>query len=136
MIGWLVSAKRIRTRDKQDEHGNIREGQYMKFMTLEDLTGIYDTVLFPKIYAQVAEQTLSYGPFCVEGIVDERYNTVNVTRIARVRNKLPQMDLDSSLTIEKQEVYAKQKSDSYTYNDEYIVPIETDTIELQIIKAS
>ncbi|KAB2879252.1 DNA polymerase III subunit alpha [bacterium] len=136
MIGWLVSAKRIRTRDKKDEEGNIREGQYMKFMTLEDLTGIYDTVLFPKVYAQVAEQTLSYGPFCVEGIVDERYNTVNVTRIALVRNKLPQMDIDASLTIEKQEVYAKQKSDSDTYSDGYIVPIEMETIELQIIKAS
>lgn len=136
MIGWLVSAKRIRTRDKQDEQGNIREGQYMKFMTLEDLTGIYDTVLFPKVYAQVAEQTLSYGPFCVEGIVDERYNTVNVTRIALVRNKLPQMDIDASLTIEKQEVYAKQKSDGDIYNDGYIVPIEMETVELQIIKAS
>ncbi|MBL7995258.1 DNA polymerase III subunit alpha, partial [bacterium] len=136
MIGWLVSAKRIRTRDKQDEQGNIREGQYMKFMTLEDLTGIYDTVLFPRIYARMAEHTLSYGPFCVEGIVDERYNTVNVTRIALVRNKLPQMDIDASLTIEKQEVYAKQKSDSDTYDDDYIVPIEMETIELQIIKAS
>lgn len=136
MIGWLVSAKRIRTRDRQDERGNIQEGQYMKFMTLEDLTGIYDTVLFPKVYARVAEQTLSYGPFCIEGVVDERYNTVNVSRIALVRNKLPQMEPDASLTIEKQEVYAKQKSDNYAYADEYVALIEFEAIERQIIKAS
>ncbi len=136
MIGWLVSAKRIRTRDKEDKDGLIREGQYMKFMTLEDLTGVYDAVLFPKIYAEVAEQTLSYGPFCIEGTVDERYNTINVTRLAPIRNKLPRIEADPSLTIEKQEVYAKQKSDSDDYRDEYIVPIEMDTREFQIIRAS
>ncbi len=127
MIGWLVSSKRIRTRDKLDKAGEvIRPGQYMKFITMEDLTCVFDIVLFPKIYEQFAAETLSFGPFCLEGIVDPRYNTVNVTRIARISNKLSMFDIDAKMIIEKQEIYAKQKALLDNYEDIDIILIDPD----------
>jgi DNA polymerase III alpha subunit len=61
MIGWYMSSKRIRT----------RKGDIMKFLSLEDLTGTFEAVIFPKVYNDCAEQTMSMGPYLVEGIVDE-----------------------------------------------------------------
>jgi DNA polymerase-3 subunit alpha len=136
VIGWLVSAKRIRTRDKKNESGEIiREGEYMKFMTMEDLTDIYDVVLFPKVYEKVAAQTLTLGAFCLEGVVDARYNTINVTRIALIKNHLPIHDDAESLTLEKQEIYARQKAEGFSEADG-IVLIEIEPVEYQIVQAS
>lgn len=108
MIGWLVSSKRIRTRDKKDATGKIiRAGEYMKFMTLEDLTGVYDIVLFPSVYKEVAAETLSPGPYCIEGRVDPQYHTINVTRLARIRPMTATTEVHLKMLIEKQETYPK-----------------------------
>lgn len=61
MIGWYMTSKRIRT----------KKGDIMKFLSLEDLYGTFEAVIFPKVYYQCAEQTMSMGPYIVEGIVDE-----------------------------------------------------------------
>ncbi|GAB1442525.1 hypothetical protein MASR2M39_13610 [Ignavibacteriales bacterium] len=60
MVGWFMTAKRIRTKD----------GKAMKFLSLEDLTDTFEAVLFPETYAKYAEKTLSFGPYLVEGKVD------------------------------------------------------------------
>lgn len=60
MIGWYMSSKRIRTKG----------GEIMKFLSLEDLTGTFEAVIFPKAYSKFAEQTLSMGPYLVEGRID------------------------------------------------------------------
>ena len=60
MLGWFMASKRIRT----------KKGDIMKFLSLEDLTGTFEAVLFPNVYSQVAEQTLSMGPYLLEGKVD------------------------------------------------------------------
>ena len=60
MIGWYMASKRILT----------SKGEVMKFLSLEDLTGTFEAVLFPKTYQVYAEQTLSMGPYLVEGKVD------------------------------------------------------------------
>ncbi len=136
MIGWLVSSKRIRTRDKLNDGGElIREGRYMKFMTMEDLTGIFDTVLFPDLYEKVAAQTLSYGPFCLEGIVDTRYQTVNVSRLELVRNHIPVTTIDSKITIEKQELYAKQKA-SIGITEEHLKELNEISAELEMVRTA
>ena len=67
MIGWYMTSKRIRT----------KKGEIMKFLSLEDLTGTFEAVIFPKVYYQYAELTMSMGPYIVEGIVDEN-DTVNL----------------------------------------------------------
>lgn len=61
MIGWYMTSKRIRT----------KKGDIMKFLSLEDLTGTFEAVIFPKVYYRVAELTMSMGPYLVEGRIDE-----------------------------------------------------------------
>jgi DNA polymerase III alpha subunit len=60
MIGWYMTSKRIKTKN----------GDIMKFLSLEDLTGTFEAVIFPKAYSQYAEATLSMGPYLIEGKVD------------------------------------------------------------------
>lgn len=60
MIGWYMSSKRIKT----------RKGDIMKFISLEDLSGTFEAVIFPRVYEQYAEKTLSMGPYLLEGRVD------------------------------------------------------------------
>ncbi len=61
MIGWYMTSKRIRT----------KKGDIMKFLSLEDLYGTFEAVIFPKVYYEYAELTMSMGPYIVEGIVDK-----------------------------------------------------------------
>jgi len=65
MIGWYMTSKRIKT----------RKGDIMKFLSLEDLTGTFEAVIFPEIYKQCAELTSSMGPYVVEGIIDQNDHT-------------------------------------------------------------
>lgn len=65
MIGWYMTSKRIKT----------KSGEIMKFLSLEDLTGTFEAVIFPKVYYRVAELTLSLGPYLVTGRVDTNDHT-------------------------------------------------------------
>lgn len=60
MIGWYMTSKRIRT----------RKGEIMKFLSLEDLTGTFEVVIFPKVYNVYAGLTASMGPYLVDGKID------------------------------------------------------------------
>lgn len=60
MMGWYMTSKRIRT----------KKGDIMKFLSLEDLYGTFEAVIFPKVYYEYAELTMSRGPYIVEGIID------------------------------------------------------------------
>ena len=60
MIGWYMSSKRIKT----------KKGDIMKFISLEDLSGTFEAVIFPRTYSRYAELTLSMGPYLLEGRVD------------------------------------------------------------------
>lgn len=72
MIGWFMTSKRIKTRN----------GEIMKFLSLEDLTDTFEAVIFPKTYQKCAELTLSMGPYLVEGKVDmENGNNIIVDKL-------------------------------------------------------
>jgi DNA polymerase III alpha subunit len=72
MIGWYMTSKRIKT----------KKGDIMKFLSLEDLTGTFEAVIFPKAYSRYAELTLSMGPYLVEGKVDaENGNNLIVEKL-------------------------------------------------------
>ena len=60
MVGWYMSSKRIRT----------KKGEIMKFLSLEDESGTFEAVIFPKAYEKFAELTMSMGPYLVLGKVD------------------------------------------------------------------
>ena len=78
MIGWYMTSKRIRT----------KKGEIMKFLSLEDLTGTFEAVIFPKVYYRVAELTMSMGPYLVEGRIDENDSTNIVVENLRVLTSL------------------------------------------------
>lgn len=60
LIGWYMTSKRIRT----------RKGDIMKFLSLEDTTGTFEAVIFPREYEKFAEITMSMGPYIIDGKVD------------------------------------------------------------------
>jgi len=62
VLGWLVTHRRVATKSKE----------YMKFMTLEDLHGLYEAVLFSKTYHQYGHLTRSNGPYLITGRVQSR----------------------------------------------------------------
>jgi DNA polymerase III alpha subunit len=84
MIGWYVTSKRIKT----------RQGEIMKFLSLEDLTGTFEAVIFPGIYYRVAELTLSMGPYLVSGRINPKDHTNLVVDNLEV---LSSIDLRSEL---------------------------------------
>ncbi len=76
MLGWYMSSKRIRTKNKE----------IMKFLSLEDLTGTFEAVLFPRTYSIHAAKTLSMGPYLVEGKVDGRNIIVDKLSVVESKN--------------------------------------------------
>ncbi|NQS97889.1 MAG: DNA polymerase III subunit alpha [candidate division Zixibacteria bacterium] len=62
MLGWAISHKRIKTKNK---------GEYMKFLSLEDMSGTFEVTMFPKIYQKYAAETMGQGPYLVEGRIED-----------------------------------------------------------------
>ncbi len=58
-IGWLVHAKRATTFRKD----------YMKFLSMEDLTAAYEAVLFPQAYERCGGLVRGRGPYLLRGKV-------------------------------------------------------------------
>jgi DNA polymerase III alpha subunit len=69
VIGWPVTGKTIHTRD----------GDPMKFISFEDTTGIYETVLFPKVYHRFCHMLSSSRPYIMEGRVEEDFGSITLT---------------------------------------------------------
>jgi len=78
MVGWFMTSKRIKTKN----------GDIMKFLSLEDLSATFEAVIFPKTYSKYAELTISMGPYLVEGIADlENGNNIIVSKLEVLSNK-------------------------------------------------
>ncbi len=78
MVGWFMASKRIKT----------KKGDAMKFLSLEDLTGTFEAVVFPRAYAEYAELTMSMGPYFILGTVDmENGCNVVVEKLAVLSGK-------------------------------------------------
>lgn len=115
MIGWYMSSKRIKT----------KKGDIMKFLSLEDLTGTFEAVIFPRTYNMVAEQTLSMGPYLVEGKADaDNSNNLIVDKL----EVLTQTALKSHF--EKDSVENKYFGDVEKFSDEEVFNIGVNTQQL------
>ena len=68
MAGWLVTGKTVRT----------KVGDPMKFISFEDTTGIYEAVLFPKVYDRYCHMLNASRPYIIQGRVEEDFGSVNV----------------------------------------------------------
>jgi DNA-directed DNA polymerase III PolC len=60
--GWLAAARRVRT----------SQGGWMRFLTLEDQSGLAEVVLFPPVYARDGHRLEGRGPFLVSGRVQNQ----------------------------------------------------------------
>lgn len=69
LAGWLITAKTVTT--IHDEP--------MSFLTFEDETGFYETVLFPDAYKQYAADIQRDRPYAVHGEVVEEMGAITLT---------------------------------------------------------
>jgi DNA polymerase III alpha subunit len=121
MIGWYMTSKRIKT----------KKGDIMKFLSLEDLYGTFEAVIFPKVYYEYAELTMSMGPYIVEGIVDKNDPANLVVR---------KMSLVSSLKVlrdtEKDSVDNKYYGDiEKVYEEEFMMLKDVNKEKLRLAYA-
>jgi DNA polymerase III alpha subunit len=118
IVGWYMTSKRIRTKN----------GSIMKFLSLEDLTGTFEAVIFPNVYMNVAEKTLSFGPYLIEGKVDmEGGNNIIVEKL----DLLYYLDLKSSIQKDSAEDYYAPDDEGFTEKELHISKINTE----QLVKA-
>ena len=68
-IGWLVTGKTVQTKD----------GDPMKFVSFEDTTGIYETVLFPKVYDRFCHMLNEMRPYLLKGKVESDFTAITLT---------------------------------------------------------
>jgi DNA polymerase-3 subunit alpha/error-prone DNA polymerase len=73
MVGWPVTQKDVWTKD----------GLTMSFLSLEDETGLYETVIFPQVYDRYSKLLFDQRPLLVYGrvAVDEGAVSLEVSRI-------------------------------------------------------
>jgi len=63
ICGWLVTGKLVQTKHRDP----------MEFILVEDLTGLVDVTVFPRVYAQSAACLHAARPLLVSGRVEEEY---------------------------------------------------------------
>jgi DNA polymerase III alpha subunit len=60
--GWPAATRHVRTQD----------GRTMRFLTLEDESGIAEVVVFPDVYERDGRFLAEFGVLCVTGIVEDQ----------------------------------------------------------------
>ena len=69
MIGWLVTRKMTHTKNDKT----------MEFISFEDTTAIYETVLFPTAYQKFCYMLTHSKPYILRGKVEEEFGAVTLT---------------------------------------------------------
>jgi len=62
-----------------------RNDKPMQFLTLEDECGIFEVTLFPRECRKFGRQIEGYGPYAIEGKVEDQYGALSVTARRVVR---------------------------------------------------
>jgi DNA polymerase III alpha subunit len=68
VVGWLAASRRVRTAD----------GRWMRFLTLEDESGLAEVVLFADTYRRVGHQLTHRGPFAAVGHAEQHLGAVTL----------------------------------------------------------
>jgi len=69
MVGWLITEKAAST----------KHGELMEFMTLEDMTDLYDATVFPETFQRYGHLLTNERPLLLEGIVEEDFTATTLT---------------------------------------------------------
>ena len=96
-VGWMVTSKSVYSKD----------GRPMQFITFEDTTGLYETVLFPDTYQRYCHMLTSSRVYILKGRVEENHRaiTLTITKLEPIRSILMDRDfvnLDDSQMVEGQ----------------------------------
>ena len=81
VAGLLFAERRTRTKD----------GEFMKFISLEDETGIVEAVLLPDAYQRLGGRLTTRGPYVVTGTVEDHLGAISVI-VADLRLVQPAAD--------------------------------------------
>jgi len=68
MAGWLITGKIVSTKHKE----------LMEFLTFEDMSGLIETIFFPKVYDKYCFMLNKNRPYILEGVVDEDFGAVTL----------------------------------------------------------
>lgn len=68
VVGWLTASRRVRT----------ESGRWMRFLTLEDESGLVEVNLFPDVYERDGERLIDRGPFLIEGRAEDHLGAVTL----------------------------------------------------------
>lgn len=60
--GWPAASRRVHT----------SRGEWMRFLTLEDESGLAEVVLFPPVYRRDGRHLAEFGALCVSGLVQDQ----------------------------------------------------------------
>ncbi|HWF61890.1 MAG TPA: hypothetical protein VN666_16505 [Nitrospira sp.] len=69
MVGLLITEKSAET----------KHGHAMEFITLEDVTALYDAMLFPEVYRRCCHLLSPNRPYVVRGLLEEAFGVVTLT---------------------------------------------------------
>ena len=71
--GWPAATRHVRTHD----------GRTMRFLTLEDESGIAEAVIFPDVYERDGRHLAQFGTLCITGVVEDQMGacTLHAERI-------------------------------------------------------
>jgi error-prone DNA polymerase len=69
LLGWHITGKTVHT----------KEGDAMQFISFEDQTGIYETVLFPRVYHRYCHLLRADKAYILKGRVEETYGALCLT---------------------------------------------------------
>jgi len=68
LCGWLSASRRTRT----------SRGEWMRFLTLEDESGIAEVVVFPDVYTRDGHLLVDQGPFLISGLAEDQMGAVTL----------------------------------------------------------
>lgn len=66
--GWPAATRRVRTEG----------GELMRFLTLEDESGLAEVILFPDVYRRDGHRLAEHGVVCVTGVVEDQMGACNL----------------------------------------------------------
>jgi DNA-directed DNA polymerase III PolC len=70
VAGLIVTTKTAQVR---------RTGELMKFVTIEDETGLCEVTLFPRVYGRYGHLLVTGGPYLVSGLVENDHGAISLT---------------------------------------------------------